>query len=45
MDTNLKSSWLAGPVSFNLLETNILEASLLEAHLLENSLKLLKVNV
>jgi hypothetical protein len=50
MAPNLKSSWLAGPVSFNRLETNVLEASLLEAHLLENrcsrplSLKLLKVN-
>jgi hypothetical protein len=50
MATNLKSSWLAGPVSCNLLENNILDANLLEAHLLENrclrplSLKLLKVN-
>jgi hypothetical protein len=50
MATNLKSSWLAGPVSCNLLETNILDANLLEAHLLENRfsrplpLKLLKVN-
>ena len=49
MATNIKSSWLAGPASCNLLETNILEASLLEAHLLENrcskplSLKLLKI--
>ena len=50
MATNLKSSWLAGPVSCNLLETNILDANLLEAHLLENrflrplSLQLLKIN-
>ncbi len=37
MATTLKSSWLAGIVSCNLLETNVPEASLLEADLLTYS--------